>query len=298
MVQEGYRGRNNPIPMTIERKKVTYARCRYAMPVIALVFLILAITGCTREQIVKELFLGGKEILQMLGLFLLLLIVIGAWAYHKAIGVIVSSIVVIGFLGYWHASHRPYIEPPASTPHAELVFVVFNNSIDRDPYTVWVDDCDISVSEGTSIACGGRTRKLSGEGEYAVRVTPGDHEIRVRYSASIGIAYSTTREDLRCRLKCETGETVYLMLSDHDGNISVKQLNDLEHIIWAEYLKHSPGERFENPNLLEEIIRQEGRRYIERLVEDKLKEEGIPEDERIRLRPKLIENLQREILGI
>lgn len=296
-MQEGYPERNNPIPMTIERKKVTYERYRYATSVILLVFLILTITGCTREQIVRELFLGGKEVLQMLGFFVLLLIVVGAWAHHKATGLIVTSIVVIGFLGYCHKSHRPYIEPPTSTPHAKLVFVVFTDSIDKNPYTVWVDDCDICVAEGTSIACHGQTRILYDKGEYTVRVTPGDHEIRVRYSASTGLSYSKTREDVRCRLNCETGEMVYLMLSDHDGNISVKQLNDLEHIIWTEYLKHSQAERLATPNLLEEIIRQEGRRYIERLVEDKFEEEGIPKDERIRLRPKLIENLQRELLG-
>jgi hypothetical protein len=270
-------------------------RYRSVIPPLLLTTFAIVILGCSKDQLVKELILGGKETLQILGGLVLLVVVLTSWVHHKVTGTLVTSVVIIGFIGYWHATHKPYTEPTAEQPHAEMKFVVISSIGNIPTFTVWIDDRDIAFANRRTASRGGFTGTLSGEGEYAVRVSTGDHEVRVRYSALQPGAVSNTREDLKSQVNCSAGETVFLLLSDLGGSISLRQLTDSDFASWAAYVQHSPEERLRNPNLLEDITRRERRTLMERLVDKKLEELGVSEDERSRLRPELIQRLEGEV---
>lgn len=224
-------------------------------------------------------------------------IVVAAWAHSKITGILVTAAVVIGVLAlhcWYRATHEPYLEPPSEQPHAVMKFAVMSDFGTVPTYTVWIDDRDIDFAKRRTAFRGGFLEGLNGEGEYDVRASAGIHEIRVSYSALKPGATSSTNEDLKLRVTCSAGETLFFMLSDLGGIISLRKLAESEFAIWAEYLRHSPDERMRSPYLLEEIMRVEQRKLVERLVDKKLEEMGASEDEKKQLRPKLIHRLEVE----
>lgn len=262
---------------------------RNAIAVVVLVCLAVALAGCSKDEAIAELKDAGYMILKIFGAILLIGILMLAWCHHKVTGVLVTLLMIAGGIGYHYWAHAPYEEPASDQPHAVMKFVMIPHvgiGLLTERFTVWIDDCDIDFSP-----------KQDGKVGYAIRVTPGDHDIRVSYDATyMDLATSESREDLTAKASCPEGETVFFVLSSAGGSISVKEITEFIYTVYTEYFQYSAEERLNNLNLLKDIERRERRKMLGRLVDEKIRPEGMSDEEWRKLRSKYIDRLEKEPL--
>ena len=209
---------------------------------------IFFIPGCSKAEFVEE----GKDFLWIvlyiaIGIVSLAL-VIGAWSFNKAAGVIVTILVIVG-LGTWYCLTR-YSEPPENQPHAQIKFLIHS---DRGSFSIRVD--------GRGMGFAGKTQRFhpgffsnNQDGQYDVRVTPGSHEISVGWSYEAGTYSEETKKDLKYSLQVEAGATRYILLQNSPMGVSMRELTKAGYRRYQVYLTKSPDGRGAPPTSLPENL--------------------------------------------
>jgi hypothetical protein len=224
---------------------------------------ILLVGGCSGEELVEQ----GKD-----SLWTLLYIVIGivslgiviwAWSVHRALGIAVL-VLAVGGLGVWHyLTYNTYVEPPEDQPHARIAFL--SNS-QAGTFSVCIDSEDIGFAAKAKPFHPGfffGTR----EGEYTVRVSPGDHEIGVGYSLNAGTYTEETKKDLKLPIQVLAREQRYILLSSPPmyvgGPVSVEEITEASYNRQRSYLEQPPDKR-RPPPLPEHLARAMAKVFAEK----------------------------------
>jgi len=222
----------------IKRKQLRLWRSTKAAAVLLSLATGLLLAGCTKQEFVDK----GTDALWwtlyiVVGIVSLFLI-IGAFGVNKALG-IVATIVIVAALVTWYCLSG-YTEPPKDQPHATVTFLADSG---QSGFKVRIDNSDIRFWHNAK-------RLGSGDdGEYAVRVAPGNHDIRVGYSNTVGAYTEEISKDLHYPIQVKAMETRYVLLSSGGGllggTVSIAEIDEAKYNSVKAYLKLPADQRKE-----------------------------------------------------